>query len=160
MYRVVMALAVCACCAPAARPDEKPKTDRDRLQGSWTFVALSLFGNQAPQDYLTKLRAEIDGKRLVIKPGLLVESSSEQPEVEWKLGSTDGDQFTFELDATAKPKAIDITVVVNGEKVTLKGIYELDGDALKICFGEQRPKDFSAESTARTVFYVLKRDKK
>jgi uncharacterized protein (TIGR03067 family) len=160
MHRVTVALAVGALCAPAALADEKPKTDQDGMQGSWRFVTLSLFGNQPPKDYLPKVRVVIEGKSLTIRPGVVVEGSNEKPEGEWKLGDKDGDRVTFELDAAAKPKAIDISGEFEGKKMTLKGIYELDGDDLKICLGEQRPKGFPAKGASDTVFYLLKRDKK
>jgi uncharacterized protein (TIGR03067 family) len=160
MYRVALALAVAALCAPAALPDEKPKTDQDRMQGSWKFVTLSVSGRKAPKDYLANVRAVIDGKSFTIKPGVLLEGSNEKPEGEWKVGAKDGDRFTFEVDAAATPKAIDIHAQFDGQKVTLKGIYDLAGDDLKICFAERRPKEFPAEDGSGAVFYVLKRDRK
>ena len=46
----------------------------------------------------------------------------------------DAKQGEYKLDPTAKPKAIDL-VEPNGSRNT-PGIYELDGDTLKICIAE------------------------
>ena len=68
---------------------------------------------------------------------------------------------TFKIDPTKKPKTIDMTPTEgNFKDKTLLGIYELDGDTLKICFaepGKERPTDFT--SKAGMVLVVHKRDK-
>jgi uncharacterized protein (TIGR03067 family) len=130
------------------------------MQGSWQFVSLSIFGKEPPGDLLTKVRVVIDGTKFTMKPGVVMTASTEKPEGEWALGAKDGDRFTFELDASSKPKTIDITVEFGDQKATLKGIYTLDGDELKICFGQERPKEFPKDAGAGTILYVLKRDKK
>jgi hypothetical protein len=44
---------------------------------------------------------------------------------------------------------------------TKKGIYLLEGDRLKICFGNEddRPKELTAEADSEQVMYTLRRKK-
>jgi prepilin-type processing-associated H-X9-DG protein len=53
--------------------------------------------------------------------------------------------FTYKLDPTKKPAALDLTPVGGG--LAIPAIYSLDGDYLQVCFdgwqGKQRPRAFS-----------------
>jgi RNA polymerase sigma factor (sigma-70 family) len=63
----------------------------------------------------------------------------------------------YKLDPAQKPKSIDLTVQSGTDGpvlFTVKGIYQLEGDELKICFaspGEVRPKAFPAEKALTSV---------
>jgi uncharacterized protein (TIGR03067 family) len=65
----------------------------------------------------------------------------------------------FRLDSAKKPKQIDF-----GEGA--KGIYELEGDTLKLCWDQQaktngRPTKFSLRQEKESVnYFILKREKK
>jgi uncharacterized protein (TIGR03067 family) len=69
----------------------------------------------------------------------------------------------FKVDPTKEPNAIDLRLV-GGDgwlriNVDMKGIYELDRDTLKLCFGwddQPRPTEFSDKGA---VLMVLKRQK-
>src|SRR5262249_52638914 len=69
------------------------------------------------------------------------------------------EKVQFRVDSTKKPKQIDF-----GEGA--QGIYELDGDTLKLCWDQQaksngRPTKFAHDKDKPTVHYsVLKREKK
>ncbi len=69
------------------------------------------------------------------------------------------EKVLFHLDPTKKPKQIDFSEGA-------KGIYELDGDTLKLCWTKEaktqgRPKAFPTEKKADLdlQFYILKRAK-
>jgi uncharacterized protein (TIGR03067 family) len=72
---------------------------------------------------------------------------------------------SFNLDPTKKPKAIDmIFPAAPGAKKgqTMLGIYELDGDTLKICYdpdGTKRPGEFKAGAGSKLIMAVFKRFK-
>jgi uncharacterized protein (TIGR03067 family) len=67
-------------------------------------------------------------------------------------------QVSFQIDPTAKPKSLDLLQISPKQEdpETVPGIYELNGDKLKLAFGEsERPTDFEGERTL-----TLKRTKK
>jgi uncharacterized protein (TIGR03067 family) len=71
-----------------------------------------------------------------------------------------GHDGTYKLDLTAIPKAIDIVLLSPlGEEWKYLGIYEFEGDTLKLCLDkEKRPTAFDIEGTSR--LYVLQRVRK
>src|SRR5262249_6952590 len=56
----------------------------------------------------------------------------------------------FQIDPSKAPKSLDITIKTRGrKKATLQGIYEFDGNHLKMCFdsfGESRPAKFPVKA--------------
>ena len=68
------------------------------------------------------------------------------------------------IDATKKPRTIDIEVASGTHKeVIYRGIYELDGDTLRICLAmperAERPTKFSAGKGSLCALSVFKREK-
>ena len=103
--------------APLPKTKEKPK-DQDAIQGVWQLDKFDIGGaGQVPPG--------IESVRFTFKDGKLTVSRN---------GMEDAKQGEYKLDPTAKPKAIDL-VEPNGSRNT-PGIYELDGDTLKICIAE------------------------
>jgi uncharacterized protein (TIGR03067 family) len=72
----------------------------------------------------------------------------------------------FKLDPSAKPNAIDVSfpAAPNAKQgQTFLGIYELDGETLKICYdpdGKKRPAEFQAKAGSNRILAVFKRAKK
>src|SRR5262249_40196549 len=68
------------------------------------------------------------------------------------------------LDPSRSPKAIDVTVTEGLNKgAVMLGIYEIDGDTLKVCFdeeGEKRPTEFKSAPGSQTFVNVHQRVKK
>jgi uncharacterized protein (TIGR03067 family) len=120
--------------------------DKKALDGTWTVVKAEADGK--PEGEILKAKFTFrDGDKLVIK--LLKEDKP-----------LDG--VAVKLDAAKKPKEIDLTRSFEGRSETATGIYELDGDRLKLCIAEPevkaRPTEF--KSASRKVTYVeLTRDK-
>jgi uncharacterized protein (TIGR03067 family) len=119
--------------------EDAAKKDRERLQGTWSVVSAERGGEKVPEAQAQKMKLEIKGDTVTVQTG---------------KGS---EEATFKLDPTQKPAAIDIT---SAEKKWL-GIYQLEGDALKVCWsdGDQRPTEFASKAGTRIRFMTLKRDK-
>ena len=121
-------------------PGEAAKTDYDRMQGMWSVMAWETKGEPPPDEPFEKLRVEIAGDRLVFH----------EDQTKYVL--------TFVLNPAASPKTIDLQ---RKDEPPMPGIYELDGDTLKVCFnkGKERPKEFSIDGEGTRTLFVLKRQK-
>lgn len=136
------------CIHPAWGDDAK--RDEDKLQGTWQATEGVLDGKPVPKEPLQRLKVVFSGEKMSIFP-------------------LDGDgkqamENTFRVDPSKKPKAIDVTRLEGGGKgKTAKGIYELDGDTLKLCLAirleNERPTEFAASETSGLVLLTLKRVK-
>ena len=71
---------------------------------------------------------------------------------------------TQKLDPSKSPKAIDVKVTEGLNKgAVMLGIYEINGDTLKVCFdaeGKKRPTQFKSAPASKTFVNVHKRLKK
>jgi uncharacterized protein (TIGR03067 family) len=79
----------------------------------------------------------------------------------WTQGEAKG---TFKIDATKKPKTIDLTFTEGPPKgIVIKGIYELDETTYKVCVakpGSDRPKVFDSKAKDGGSIQVLKKEKR
>jgi uncharacterized protein (TIGR03067 family) len=103
--------------------------------------------------------------KITVKDGKITSDAKDVPQDE-KLDSS-----TIKLDPSQKPKTITIPNVHGGDPkagITLIGIYELQGDELKVCAQEvetaklkerekERPKAFDSK---QGLLVVLRREKK
>lgn len=111
------ALALGLTAAPV--PKEKAKVkDEDAIQGTWQVTAFDLGGAAGgpPPGEITKLK-------LTFKDG----------KVAADRGDGKPDEIEYKLDATTTPKSLDL---MEAKDRPMLGIYELDGDTLKICVSE------------------------
>lgn len=122
------------------------KKDLEKFQGKWEAVKLVRGGESMPEEQVKPLRLVITGDKRVLKVGEEVHSDA-----------------TFKLDASKKPKTIDITVKEGPlEGKTVKGIYTFEGDTHKICLtleGDERPKDFESKEGSNHLLMIFKRAK-
>jgi uncharacterized protein (TIGR03067 family) len=134
---VVFTLAV----SSTAGQDKAGTSDKDKLQGAWKVVSGVKGGKDMPAEMLKSVEMSFVGDKMVVK------NNNMQAE------------FPFKIDATKKPKEMDITLP-DGKTGT--GIYELDGDTLKVAHGEvgdPRPKDFTSKEGSNVTVTVMKREK-
>jgi uncharacterized protein (TIGR03067 family) len=129
-------------------PGAGGKTDDKLIQGTWVVdpgTYAEVKDEKARKEALQaskSVRIIFDGERCIMKhpPG-------------------NEEQVFFRLDSTKKPKQIDF-----GEGA--KGVYELEGDTLKLCWDQQaktngRPTKFSLRQEKDSVnYFILKREKK
>jgi uncharacterized protein (TIGR03067 family) len=130
--------------APFGKADTS-KADLKRLQGTWQLVAVTNGKNLAR---IGDIRIVIAGNDVTVQ--------------------IDGNVFgkwSFTLDAGKRPKAIDLTETVwETKRDEGKGIYSLDGDTLRICWGKSsreadRPKDLKRNRPSQCL-EVYKRVKR
>jgi uncharacterized protein (TIGR03067 family) len=120
---------------------EKPKSDKEKLQGTWTVVAAEKAGVKSSPEAVKNMKVIIEGDTIEIDDGKKKEKVS------------------FVLDPMKKLREIDL---VEGKLPHALGIYELDGDNLKLCWqkgGRTRPTEFVSKPNAELVLLVLKRMK-
>ncbi len=126
---------------------EEVKKEIQRFQGTWKFVSIETEGKKLDEKAYGPLI--IMGNKITYK------------------GDSGSCHFTFKVDATKKPKTIDITFMDDGllKGVTIFGIYELDEDTFKACYnvGSQdskgRPTEFASKKGTDPVVSTLKREK-
>jgi uncharacterized protein (TIGR03067 family) len=129
--------------AALVRADDK-KDEMAKFDGTWKLVSSEREGEKAPDDAIKTAKAvSKDGKVTL--------------QVE---GKTVG-ELEFVVDPTKKPKWLDATATSGPDKGKKTfGIYEFDGDMLKICFNEkERPKEFSAKKGSGNTLDMYKREK-
>lgn len=128
--------------APIPKDKDKPKKDEDAIQGTWQLDTIDLGGVAPPagQDLKTI--------RFTFKEGKLSVS---------RMGGPDKKEGEYKIDPTTKPKNLDLTE--SGGRLS-PGIYELNGDTLKICIAEGqnpvRPTEFKSNGPQNAVV-VFKR---
>ena len=133
----------------AAHADDDPaKKDLARLEGMWKYVKVEA-PDKITEAVFKDAVVEIRGNKMIHKITL----PGDKNEVY---------EATIALDPGKKPKAIDITNLDGPRKgKASKGIYELDGDTLKMAFEEgERPTDFTFKKGGAREVYTLKRVKK
>jgi len=133
--------------------------DRAKMQGDWMAVSMTVNGSKLADDEAQILFRTVTGEKYTV----------------FRFSNPIG-QGTFKIDATKRPKTIDSTPASTtpatspsaGKSVPAKskpilGIYELDGDTLKICnslSGKPRPTDFAAKTGSSHTCIVWQREKK
>jgi len=129
--------------------DEKADLDKEvrKFQGTWTFESSETGGEKLPIGELKALILTFEGPKHTVKKGDDV----------IQVG-------TQKLDPSKSPKTIDVTIAEGPNKGTVMlGIYEIDGDTLKVCFdpqGKKRPTEFKSTPGSDNFVNVHKRVKK
>ncbi len=131
--------------------DDAAKQETAKLQGTWRVVSAERDGMKVPDDESKKITLLIKGDKFTARRT----ENSEKPEEKIY-------DMSFTLDPSKNPKWIDVNYV-DGERKgeSSLGIYELNGDTLKICMnrGTTRPMEFKTEAETSRHLMVLKREK-
>ena len=129
--------------------DDKADLEKEvrKFQGAWTFESSETGGKELPASELAGLILTFEGDKHTVKKG------NEMVQV-----------GTQKLDPSKSPKAIDVTLTEGVNKgAVMLGIYEINGDTLKVCFdaeGKKRPTQFKNAPASKTFVNVHKRLKK
>ena len=132
-----------------ALADDKVDLEKEvrKFQGIWTFESSNAGGKDLPAGELKGLILTFEGDKHTVKKDDQV----------IQVG-------TQKLDPSKSPKTIDVTLTEGLNKGTVMlGIYEIDGDTLKVCFdfeGKKRPTEFKSAPGSANFVNVHKRVKK
>jgi uncharacterized protein (TIGR03067 family) len=140
--RAFLVLAV-AFLVAADAPKEDVKKEKEKLKGAWKVVSLEVEGKEQKKEEVTFTFAD-DNLTIAFKD--------------------DKKTANYKLEPTTKPTSIDMVPDDGPEKgKTLKGIYVVDGEMLKLCFAKQpdnaRPSEFATKKESGSVLIVLKKEK-
>jgi RNA polymerase sigma factor (sigma-70 family) len=127
--------------APAARPPLAPLGDQQRLQGDWKVHDVEMGGQHMPHE---RMGFAFAGDKIMMV-----------------FGPVRMEPMVYSLDPSREPKAIDVR---HPAGAVWPGIYELNGDFLKVCLNEGamkgRPTTFQTQPDAPGVYlYVLRRER-
>jgi uncharacterized protein (TIGR03067 family) len=116
-----------------------------KIQGTWKFVSQEVEGKPRTKEELAKQTITFAGDKWTVRrDGKVIQAG------------------THKFDPDKKPAQVDAAVTEGeGKGFTMLGIYELKGDALKVCFdpkGKERPTDFTSKASRMTA--VVEREKK
>jgi len=143
----LIAFAAATAISPAwAGENEAVTKDLARLQGEWSMVSGSADGQPMPAEMREQMKRVCNGDETTTTMG---------GQVFMKARIT--------IDASKTPKTIDYQMTdgfTKGKKQL--GIYEVDGDTFKSCFGKpdaERPTDFTSKPGDGRTLSVWKREK-
>jgi uncharacterized protein (TIGR03067 family) len=145
--RLLGVLAVGLVLNAAAAQDESVEKELAKFQGTWKVLKYEAADKQPPPDDLReKTRFVFKGDKLRITVD----------------GKAD-DETTIIIEPKKKPRAITMVGTRGRNKGKLApGIYEFDGDTLRICAaapGQKRPEEFKSVSGSKTAVLTLQREK-
>jgi RNA polymerase sigma factor (sigma-70 family) len=118
-----------------AKKTDAGKTDLDRLQGVWSVVSIEQGGKPSK---LEKAVFMVDGKRACLQ------------------GSDKEIQGGLYLEPASKPKTFDLAMSTR----TIEGIYSLEGNTLRLCYGvggdePKRPGSFTTEKGSHQKVLIM-----
>jgi uncharacterized protein (TIGR03067 family) len=133
--------------AVAAAQEDAVKKELEKLQGTWTYLALEQDGKPMPPEELKNMTVTFTGDKFVLKQGSeLIRAGTQK------------------IDPTKKPKTIDATYTEGETKgMTRLGIYELTDDTARVCFsttGKDRPTEFKTAAGSNRYMITIRREKK
>jgi uncharacterized protein (TIGR03067 family) len=149
------ALAIAVLSLAADAPDDAVAREKAKLAGTWTVTALEVNGQKVPPEAVRDVTFTFTADTLTRAKGDKKESGA-----------------GYKLDPAKTPKWIDMTGVTDGKERAVPGLYELDGDTLKLCFradykaggkineNQKRPAKLDGGAGSERVLMVLRREKR
>ena len=124
---------------------DEAKKDLEKFQGNWVIESVIVDGEPLPAEVVKVFKMTFKDDNYTV---LIGEEKTEG---------------AFHLDPSKNPKTIDI-VPENGPDRGRKqsGIYEFDGDKIKICAaqpGKDRPTNFETKGKIGSTLMILRREK-
>lgn len=125
-----------------AEEDAAVKADLAALKGAWRITKMQANGEVPPPGFIEQLQLEFGDTTVSLKLAQRKETC------------------IFKIDPKVNPKTLDMSPETNKE-VNVLGIYELNGDVLKICWSKKgpRPNAFTANAGEDRLLLELARIK-
>lgn len=142
--RAVVVMGLLASGGLAQSGGDAAEADLQQMQGLWKVEKAVRAGQEAPDDVRSKMRLKIEGNTFTIL----------------EEGNAREERADVNLDPKHNPRWIDIRPRREGADPS-KGIYQIDGDTLKLCWNREgdRPKQFVSEAGTDVRLFILKRIK-
>jgi uncharacterized protein (TIGR03067 family) len=122
---------------------ERVKKETEKLQGTWKLVALEQNGNKQPPDAIKNDKMIVTGDKYVLTLG------------------GEHSEGVQKIDPGKDPKWIDATTTKGeGKGQTFLGIYEVDGDTYRECYGlpgKERPKAFKTLPGSGQIMFTWRK---
>jgi len=143
---MLIALTMALLCGVAHARDEAAK-ESEKLAGTWQTTSAVNEGEKMPDEQASRIVLVFTGEKFEVSNG-----------------GKSMMKGTFTIDPSKTPKTIDMKSTSGKHQgKTTPGIYELDGDSLKICMvppDEQRPKKLNDTAKNGGMFMMCKRKMK
>jgi uncharacterized protein (TIGR03067 family) len=121
--------------SPGQAADALLKAELAKLKGSWRAVRGELSGEPRKESFLLTFSDAI-----------------------WtKTGEKSTETGVYHINPSASPKQIDF-LRQEGKKKWLLGIYTLEGDTLKFCYGPERPSALATKSGQKALLLEFRRE--
>jgi uncharacterized protein (TIGR03067 family) len=148
--------------ATAARCGDDAKADLEKLGGSWFVEAIEHHG--APTFFGIKLEGKGEALFTGDKISLRHFYRPLYPPRDGERRDFEPPECVVKVVASLSPKAIDLTAV-NGPRKgkTVRGLYQLEGDVLRLCLameGNERPSEFPTRPAEPRLEIVAPTDTK
>jgi RNA polymerase sigma factor (sigma-70 family) len=138
---------------PAAQEAPMPKTDKEKLQGTWVIVNEEFEGKPVAKEEIRPQWWNFDDDKLTVFG------------IDLRFSKPERSQFTYALDLGKNPKTIDCT---GGRRLEgprtkppddMKAIYKIDGDTLTVAIGKKElPTKFTTKAGDGVFVAVFKRE--
>ena len=135
----------------AETPKKEVQQERKKLEGTWRVVSQEANGKKYPAEFANRFTYVFKGNRIHFRG----DNTTPGADLE----------FTYTLDPTRKPKHLDMKLVKSSDNKGIgkvaRGIYILEGETLKLCYGgKERPTEFATKKGQHRAVVILKREKK
>jgi uncharacterized protein (TIGR03067 family) len=141
--RVMVILALAFLMGGEASPKrQSQEKDETQLQGVWEHILVEVAGKKLPEEEVRAFELVISGNQMTLTKSKTGKSLS----------------MTFRIDPTKTPKTIDLDFGLPTLE-RIKGIYELQGDKLRVCMGVDRPREFKTKPNSNEKMFLVKRKK-
>lgn len=139
-------LSMIALTSPAWSDDKADAAELAKLEGTYTFVTGEKDGEPPPPQVIEQFK----------KIQVVIKGNSFKFVIE---GKPDRDN-EIKLDATKSPKQIDLSGTSNDgkKKVSVSGIYSIEGKTLKLCIdenGKSRPTGFDTKGKGKSIVTMV-----